>query len=393
MDQIGHLSIEQLRDLAAGRTPIDDSHPDAVHLVSCPACQRMLAMSRRTAEASQKLQDAGLQPLTDMCLSTQQIGELATGIAAPDLAPAWLTHASACDHCGTALRSAIQDLSAHPEPAGQDIAPSPTPENPPRQENLAREMARRKQPRRRNPWIPLTIAASLAVAALAGWRVLPSYRASRVETLLAQAYTHQRPFDFRLPDDGYAPVTQLHAGAVSAFDRPEALLSAQARLAAEKAATQSDARWLRMRAGAELLDLNPEAAIAALTRARELAPQNKDIIIDLAIAHAIRGDAESHPVDYATALDLLSEALRLDPNSTRALFNRGLVFDRLLLLDEAIQDFRKYVELDNSGGWADEVRRRLHDLEQRRAGREARGLRRHFRKGRARAKGTRNARC
>lgn len=200
------------------------------------------------------------------------------------------------------------------------------------------------------------VAASVLVVAAIGYRTLSS---NGPEELLAEAYTQSRPFDYRLPDKGYARVSQRMSG-TSTFDKPKALIEAQARISS----SLSDALVARGRA--ELLNGDPEAAIATLERARSAAPGIETFALDLACAYAARGDA-SRPDDYAMALDLLERLLQTRPDDKAALFNRALVFERLQRFEDAEQAWDRYLKTDSSGSWADEARQRKESASQKKS--------------------------
>ncbi|HVV44489.1 MAG TPA: hypothetical protein VHC72_04765, partial [Bryobacteraceae bacterium] len=216
----------------------------------------------------------------------------------------------------------------------------------------------------------LAAAAMLLLAAGLGvwWFLL---RLSGPEQLLARAYTESRPFEYRLPDSGYAPVRVRRSAAGSAFDHPAALTRAveqiQRKLASEGESTQS----LLLRGRAELIENDYQDAIASLERSNQLKPADPAILTDLACAYALRGGAEKHSADYGHAADLLSRSLRIDSTQKRAVFNLALVYGNLGLLDEAIESWDRYLRLDPSGPWAEEARKAKAELERTRARRKS----------------------
>src|SRR5207248_183043 len=89
------------------------------------------------------------------------------------------------------------------------------------------------------------------------------------------------------------------------------------------------------------------------------------ILTDLATAHFQRGDVENLPLEYGTAVELLGRVLSKEPRDEVALFNRAIASDRLFLYEQEISDWEHYLEVDPTGEWAAEAKRRLADVEKR----------------------------
>ena len=215
--------------------------------------------------------------------------------------------------------------------------------------------------RRKWPLRYAAVAASLLVVAggVLWWAVR---RGSAPEILLARAYTLSRPFEYRLPDDGYGPVRQTR-GANSTFERPESLALAEAGIRQRLAESADDPRALGLKGRAELLENDYEKAIESLTRASELKPDDPDLMADLGCAYAIRGDTERRNIDYGHAIDLFLKALKKKPSDERILFNLGIAYEKLWLVDEAAETWRKLLALTPPSGWAEEVRGHLGAME------------------------------
>src|SRR5438552_17832190 len=67
---------------------------------------------------------------------------------------------------------------------------------------------------------------------------------------------------------------------------------------------------------------------------------------------------------------MLWRFLRARPESPVALFNRAVVYERMFLYDDAVKDWEHYLQLDPSGGWAEEARGRKRAIERKMAARE-----------------------
>jgi len=295
------------------------------------------------------------------CPALADLVRLAAGTAPPDQKETWMEHAAGCDSCGRQLREVLEDLA---EPMGTDemkfLSSLPS-SGAVWQKDLAGRLAGTRRPRPATMW--LAWAASLVVAVGAGWYGYTAWRAGQPEQLMAAAYTAQRPFEFRLPGAEHGPV-RIEKSPAGSFARPAALLEAEGIIARELEKSPEDAGWLALRARAEILGWDPEAAIATLTRALERKPEDAALLASLGVAHALRAESADRAIDYGAAMEYLSRSLKAAPNTPEVIFNLAVVLERMHLYDQAAEEWRKYLALDDSGGWADEARRRLEAVEQ-----------------------------
>jgi len=174
--------------------------------------------------------------------------------AQPEDAPSLddlLTHAAECPVCAGRLRTLIADAS--PEEAAELGALSSTSRD--WQRCLAAQLARtprrtrdrvHMRPRPVYLWAGAGLAASLLLAAgLAGWWRL----ANTPERLLAEAYTHSRIFDLRMPGAGFAEVTpQAHLRGGATGRESARLLDARARIERQLDSAPEDPHWLQLEA-------------------------------------------------------------------------------------------------------------------------------------------------
>ncbi|MFN0110373.1 MAG: CHAT domain-containing protein [Blastocatellia bacterium] len=72
------------------------------------------------------------------------------------------------------------------------------------------------------------------------------------------------------------------------------------------------------------------------------------------------GDSLQH---MAASLESIEQALKLQPNYPAAVFNRALCLQEMYLPRQAIEEWKKYLQLDGKSPWAEEARRRLAELE------------------------------
>ncbi len=259
-----------------------------------------------------------------------------------------------------AAQSAVKEPVTQPNTQPDNVIPFP-----PRAE-------RRPLFNRMNRSAYLKLAAALFLVSTAGfllWRTV--LRPPQNEGLLAlnRAYAGGRPFDARIGGFDYAP----YAPTRGAND------------------TDTNARILRERAERVLLDAITESPTAANKHALGkyyLAKKSFDQAIEqfnaalkdtpnLAELHNDLGAALLEKAKYekrnnqpgdslqhlAAALESIQQALKLQPNAPAAVFNRALCLQEMYLPRQAIEEWKKYLQLDPKSAWADEARRRLAELE------------------------------
>lgn len=350
------------------------------HARSCALCGRVIEMHEEQESRLRQLGSGPQEALRAGCPTEAELTSLAAGLVESERGQALLAHVSECDGCGALLRTAIEDLSDDRDTEESEKLAALESARPEWQRSLARRMALAARPsppmrlwlwltewHAAQPpgWVWKVSAAALILAIGAGWWSYDHWVLSHPARLIAQAYTAQRPFDFRIEGAGYGLV-QIQRGFGSSFRRPASLVEAEERIARELAKKPDSAEWLALHGRAELLALDAENAIANLTRAVDQRPDDPVLLADLGTAYALRAEraeAQGRAADYRPAIEHLTRSIRARPKFPEAVFNRALVYERLLEYDEAIRQWRLYLSLDASGGWADEARSRLTNLE------------------------------
>lgn len=71
----------------------------------------------------------------------------------------------------------------------------------------------------------------------------------------------------------------------------------------------------------------------------------------------------SRPDDCVAALELAEDAVSIDPGFADAAFNRAVALERLFLDQEAVEAWRRYLQLDGTSSWAGEARQRIYKLQ------------------------------
>lgn len=382
MNANAHPSREQLQQLweeLEGRLIVGDPVPRAevAHVSECSQCKRQWALLSAAAQDLRPRGGTGNDAPGPACPEAETIRALAGGVLAGPEADALLEHAADCDHCGAVLRMASEDFSAELAPAEQQELAALQSSCAAWQQQMAGRMraaasARSasvvEMPARGGAWLRWAVAAAavvvLAVGGLTGWRAL---RHPDVNRLLAQAYTEQRPMELRIAGAAYGPVrVERGLGGRSTFQRPAALLRAQALIAEALAAEPNHPQWLAASGRAELLNWNYEAAIKQLERARDAGADSPDVLIDLASAYFQRAASEGdRAADYGHCVELLGQVLAASPEQPVALFNRSATLAKLGSYHEAIHDLELYLRVGPKNDWTAETESRLRELKAR----------------------------
>jgi tetratricopeptide (TPR) repeat protein len=297
------------------------------------------------------------------CPPLEEWGRFASGGLPQVRSMELIVHASECEACAELLAELSDETGA----SAQAVSPAPPePWHTGMADRLGRSMEPTAGPRKifrmRPVW--LAAAAGIAMAAIVGgaWWVRYSQSPERVVASLAQDYSSQRPFEFRLSGADYGPI-RVNRGNRAAT-RSARFLESQAEIARRLEANPGSPAWLRARARADLLEGQYGPAIDDLRHAQETAAADTEVLGDLAVAYLERADSEQHVPDIAVAIDLLSEALRRDPNNRTYRFNRALALERLPAPHEAADAWREFLRLETSGGWAEEAQEHLRRMEQ-----------------------------
>jgi len=282
---------------------------------------------------------------------------------------ALLAHAAGCGVCAERLRTLAGDIS----PEESAFLAELTLASAQGQRKLAAELARtpRLSGSRRAPklylWTGAGLAASLliSVGLVSWWRM-----ANNPERMLAEAYTHRRIFDLRMPGAGFAEVTpQMHlrggSPANGSADRESRRLpEARARIERHLEAAPEDAHWLQLEARSDILEEKFDPAIEILDRLVAAGPVTSSLLLDDASAYFQRGTATGSENDRATALDDLRRADELAPGDPVVLFNEAVAMEDRGQVMNAVETWNRYLRFERDPLWLAEGRRRLQALEQ-----------------------------
>jgi CHAT domain-containing protein/tetratricopeptide (TPR) repeat protein len=281
---------------------------------------------------------------------------------------AMLAHAALCRACAERLRLSLRLLREEVSPEESEEVGKLASSSRAWQHQLAVELARtprrpaRNRTRRLYLWAGAGLAASLAIAAVTtvAWQ-----RLRTPERLLAEAYTHARIFDLRIPGAGFAAVTpQAHLRGGSTGRESAKLLDARARIERQLENAPEDAHWLQLEARADVLEEKYDPAIDILDRLLAAGPVTSSLLADDATAYFQRGAASGSENDRATALEYLRRADELAPADTLVLFNEAVVMEDRGQVMNAVETWNRYLRFERDPRWLAEGRRRLAALEQ-----------------------------
>jgi len=210
------------------------------------------------------------------------------------------------------------------------------------------------------------------------WRVLfHSSDLKRGLEALNRAFPTQRPFEARVSVFGYTPY--LAARGSEGLQLQALEMNSAERLLGD---TYEQSKRPESAHGLGLFYLaqgKVDLAIRLLTEASEAEPANVVFHNDLgaALVEKARTEDSEAPAgpyalrsgratkDRAAALEQFDRAVKLQPRSPEALFNRALCLQQFPMTLTAEGAWKEYLALDGSSGWAQEATRAIEALEQR----------------------------
>lgn len=340
---------------------------------------QFLASLAAAQAAGENPQEPASDSVTPDCVAPLELAQLASGILDASRLDAVYIHLGHCTTCCRLLALARESMSPETTPAEEQLIrqferPSA------RLQHLAKCSRRaeiataisepegtptpipmaQKMPLQGYRWYAIAAASLLMALGAAAWWSLS--RVGVPEVLLTKAYTSARPFEYRLPDNGYGPIVQQR-GIGSAFSKPDALATAELDIQRRLRKQPDSPSVLALKGRAELLEYDYEKAIETLSRASELAPGDEGILADLGCALAVRGDIEKRNLDYGHAVDVWLRALKLKPRDAILLFNLALVEEKLTQIEQALNRWRQFLDTHPGVEWAREAQSHIDTLQ------------------------------
>jgi CHAT domain-containing protein/tetratricopeptide (TPR) repeat protein len=213
----------------------------------------------------------------------------------------------------------------------------------------------------------LAAAAVLLLAVLQVWRS----RSGREQPLvaeLAEAMGTHRFVEPRLTGGfrhGRLVVVRSDTPPPGLDQQTPAVIAAVARIRA-RAESDPSAEALGALAITYLVSGDVGGAVKALESATVQDPGNARLRSDLAAAYLVRAARLDEPADLPRALEAAETAIALANPPDEAWFNRALALEGLHLADAAAEAWGDYLDRDATSAWADEARRHIEQLPQKR---------------------------
>lgn len=206
--------------------------------------------------------------------------------------------------------------------------------------------------------------------ALGIWRVFFSQsEVDRGNAALARAYSAERPIEARLSRLRYAPMGNTRGGPAKA---DEISLTLAERILLSEVAEHPGPKAHHALGRYYLTQQKFDKAIDQMIIAATDDQQNAQLQSDLGAALLEKGSADRSNAEsgaslegFARSLEHLNRALSLDDSLLEALFNLALCHQYMLLNQQARDDWQKYLEHDPNSSWAEEARRNLSELKER----------------------------
>lgn len=212
--------------------------------------------------------------------------------------------------------------------------------------------------RRRRMLVTLAAAAAIMIVSLLALVVLRNVTRDPlspvVETANALPY---RLTEGRLSGDfAYRPLQPVTRGTGAQDPKRLRLQGA----AGEVLDAETDAK---SQAVAQLLIGNARGAVELLERRLPQTPNDPALQNDLSVAYLALAAETNDRSSALKALTASDKALKLDPGSVTARFNRAVALEDLGLHPEAAKAWSQYLEVDSTSEWATEARSRLQRLQ------------------------------
>lgn len=236
---------------------------------------------------------------------------------------------------------------------------------------VAQRHRTRSQPR---PFFrPMVIAASVLLMiglAFVFWRgAFYQSDVAKGMNALNEAYRNARPVEARVSELNYAPLPNVRGESREQVD--EVTRDLANRLLLEAVRNDPGARSHQALGRFYLANHEYDKAINQFEQALQSAPADAQLRSDLGAAYLERGKAEMTGqesdkglADLGQSAEQINRALELNGALAEALYNRALVHQYMSLPQQAADDWRKYLEKDSTSPWAEEAKRNLKALEE-----------------------------
>jgi CHAT domain-containing protein/cytochrome c-type biogenesis protein CcmH/NrfG len=346
------------------------------HAERCPDCSQKVRIQKEMQSIFKGQRAEYPSALSRECPADVDWNAVVSGVLPEKKIKLLLAHAATCTHCGYLLKEAITMMAEEATEEEEALLLELKTNRPPWHAEMAQALRRTAPAPTWNERLKRSVFArpiGLPGAGVIGliialvvvtWGAIDIWRRPSAEALIAQAYSERRTLEMRFDGAVYGPVRVERGDGSSNLEKPAVLLRAEARIAKMLGQSPNDGTWIDAKARADLLDCNYDAALQSLVRARELEPKSAAVLTDLATAYFMRGETTGKAMDYGHAIDLLGQVLAASPNDPVALFNRAIADERMVLYDDAAEDWEKFLQVETDPGWIAEGKQRFANLKQ-----------------------------
>ena len=310
---------------------------------------------------------------TQECPEVEDLEDIAAGVCPEDRAKGILAHVADCGHCAPLLRThlkALEEEVSEPKPAlfpttSDNVRPELIPQS---AHGFIVDRFTHFPLHRVVPIFALAGITFLAI--VAGRPILNTYELYRTQSLIADASRDSGSGDVRLswapyPKDG--GVRRRDARTPPSPADYSSLSEASSHVA--EMMYSSDPRWIRLRGRVKLLLHEDADAVKLLSTAVEQGLNDPDTQIDLAVAHFERDtraapqENDNKTFNAGESLELLTKVLR-EPNLRQeqkavVLFDLAIIYERMLMWDQAVLTWERYLDVDQSGPWRNAAQKKL----------------------------------
>jgi CHAT domain-containing protein len=219
------------------------------------------------------------------------------------------------------------------------------------------------RPRRISWWVAIAAAALGGIGLLAWSLSRAGDRTDPRARLISAMPREGRDLEPRLAGGfPWAPLRTIRRDSSLELDSEQMKLVGVAGEVLQRTRDDSSADARHAAAVARLLVGRPADAAGALAALAASLPRDPNVWSDLAAARYAASLQSGDASLLASALAAADAALRLDPRSPEALFNRALIVERLGLRDQARAAWNAYLVVDRSSEWAREAEQHLRGL-------------------------------
>lgn len=346
----------------------------------------LVRRSRKANQSAQSERDAlgilesspWIAEPTQECPEVEDLEDIAAGVCPEERANGILAHVADCGHCAPLLRTYLRALE---EEQKEESEPKPA-LFPTTSDNVRQELI--PQPAHwftvdRFTHSPLhrvvpifALAGMTFLAIVAGRPILNTYELYHTQSLIADASRDSGFGDVRLSWAPYPKDGGIRRRDARTPPSPAdyASLSAASSHVAEKMYS-SDPQWIRLRGRVKLLLHEDTEAVRLLSTAVEQGLNDPDTQIDLAVAHFERDtraapqENDNKTFNAGESLELLTKVLR-EPNLRQeqkavVLFDLAVIYERMLMWDQAVLTWERYLDVDQSGPWHDKAVEKLKE--------------------------------